>query len=83
MKAIYYSFEGMSGDTHDGVIALFTTQEKAEAFLALLEQQEKEYRAKPSKCPLGWKNPPMYFRIEDDYQAPPVDPTELKGVWSD
>ena len=83
MKAIYYSFESMSGDSHDGLIALFTTRDKAEAFLVLLEQQEKEYQERPSRCPLGMKNPPMSFRIEDDYQAPPVDPTELKGVWSD
>ncbi len=82
MKAIYYDYQSVSGDIHDGVVAVFTTQEKAEAFLALVEKFEEEYQAKPSRCPLGMKNPPMSYHI-GDYEGPMIDPTELSQVLAD
>ncbi len=82
MKAIYYEYPSGAGDQHTGIVAVFTTEDKAKRFLVLVEKHEEDEANRPSKCPLGHKEPRMTYHI-DDYEGPIVDPTALSEVLAD
>jgi hypothetical protein len=82
VKAIYYEYPSATGDSYTGIVAVFTTEEKAKDFLVLVERHEEDEANRPSKCPFGHKYSRMTYHI-DDYDGPIVDPTELSEVLAD
>jgi hypothetical protein len=68
MKGVFYTFSSCSGDSHFDLIAVFTTEEKAKAYVEKLNAFAK---ANPKKFQSDCE-----FVIWD-YTPPEVDPEEI------